>query len=166
MPGPSQEFIREAFAQDTKAVYLVCVKIDHPALAAIAAEHPDLESPIRVVNDYQDLVRADGTYKAWAFEYTEPDEGEDAKPRSQISLDNVDRRYIYALRSIDTPATVTVEIVLAHNPNVVERSFDEFELVVADWGRQQILLNIAFRDDDGEPACAWIYNPAVAPGIY
>jgi hypothetical protein len=71
------------------------------------------------VNNQVDVISNGETYLAFPFELTLPDDREDVITRIQLQIDNVDRRVVEAVRSIDTPATVTISVIRAAEPNVL-----------------------------------------------
>ncbi|MFY0638714.1 DUF1833 family protein [Maricaulis maris] len=159
-------FLEQSLAAETAEVYLALLSIDHPDLAALALQYPSITAPLRLVSNKTDIVSRGDTYRAWGFGLVEPDEGDDARGAVSIVVDNVDKAIIAVLRSIETPAIVTVEVVLASNPDVVERSYPDFELVSAAGDELEISATLAVRDDDNEPAIAWRYTPAFAPALH
>lgn len=115
MPGRDLSAAATAaiMAEETEEVFLTLVKIDHE----------DLAEPIRVVNNIEPIERTeDGVlveYVGLPFEIEFPDEGE--RPgEARISVDNVDRRIVEAIRSIQSPPSVEVRVVLASQPDIVE----------------------------------------------
>jgi hypothetical protein len=58
-----------------------------------------------------------------------PEEGEDRPPRARLTIDNVSREIVLALRQIQAAPTVTMEVVRASEPDLVEASFPFFRLL-------------------------------------
>jgi hypothetical protein len=115
----SQAFIQATLASWTDEILLICLTFDHD----------DLASPIRLVNDTQDLVRSAGTFTAFPFDYQDYVRGEDQTAEVIITADNVDQRIIEALRGLSSRPTVTYELVLRSSPNTIEKGPIEFEIV-------------------------------------
>lgn len=109
----SQDAMQALLAEHTDKVFLDCLTIDHPAFTG---------DPLRLVNDRQDLVRSAGTYRAFPFKVTPPEDADESMPEARIVADAVDRRIIQALRAlpVDSPPTIILETVLAHQPDTVE----------------------------------------------
>lgn len=94
-------------AQETGEVFLYLLDLAHPLI-----------STMRFVNNPVDIVSNGQTYQAFAFDLTIPDDREDEITRIQLAIDNVDRRIVEAVRSIDTPAVFTLRVIRAAEPDV------------------------------------------------
>lgn len=102
---------KQAFLkQQTDRVFLVLVELDHA----------DLASPIRLVNNYENITSNGDVYSAAAFSFTPPVEEDGTIKNSSISFDNVDRAIVEAVRSISSAPTVSVSIIRADAPDTVE----------------------------------------------
>lgn len=152
-----------ANAAQTSEAFLQLVTIDHSSLA----------EPIRVTTDpfetlssgVKGVISNTVEYVALPFEITLPDENEDQLPRAKLTIDNVSREVIAAVRGINTPATVNIKIVLASNPDVVEAEITNFELrnVTADaLTVQGDLTTVQF---DGEPYPAGRFTTSSFPSL-
>lgn len=106
------------FSQETAEVFLLLLTI----------AHPNLSPPIRVVNNQQDITSGGDTYTAFPFEITLPDEKEESIPWMRLAIDNVDKQIVQAMRSLTSPPTITLTVVLASQPDTVEVSFTGFVL--------------------------------------
>lgn len=130
---------------DTFKAAMYQQQTDEVLLALIVIAHDDLASPIRVCSNVEDITQGgivyddegvvttdagtvtDGsgdTYTAFPFEVELPD----PEGLAILSICNVDRQIVEAIRTIDSPPTVTLSLVLADSPDVVEAGPFEFEL--------------------------------------
>ena len=149
--------VQSLLAQETEKVWLVCLTIDHA----------DLTSPIRLVNDKQDLTRTAGTFTAFPFQVTLPSEDEQETPRATLTIDNVDRTVIQALRSITSAPDITIEVVLQDSPNTVEAGPFEFQLHSITYDAQAIRGDLGYQSDflnEGFPKLA--FTPNTAQGLF
>lgn len=106
----SAETLKSMMARDTDEVYLLLITIDHPTFT----------TPIRVVNNTEDVVSNGNTFVALPFEAVLPTPG---TPTTTLKIDNVDREITDALIAADQAdgkPSVTLEIVVAQRPDVVE----------------------------------------------
>ena len=94
-------------AQETGEVFLFLVALSHPSMITM-----------RFVNNQVDIVSAGETYMAFPFDLTIPDDSADELPRVQLAIDNVDRRIVEAVRTIFSPATLTLKVIRAAEPDV------------------------------------------------
>lgn len=108
---------------------LLSPQTDEIILQCLTIEHASLGSPIRLVDDRQDLVRTEGTFIAFPFEFQDFVRGDDRAVEAVITADNVDQRIIDALRGVVGRPTVTYEVVRRSAPNVVQRGPMQFEFM-------------------------------------
>src|SRR5512134_883732 len=104
-------------AAQTAQVFLMLLTISHPSIVAL-----------RLVNDMQDITSRGNLYQRFPFALTLPDESDDRLATVQLSVDNVDRQIVQAVRTIQSPATATLEVILASAPDVVEAGPFDFTL--------------------------------------
>lgn len=153
---PSQGFVEASIADATGEVYLVLLTI----------EHADLAAPFRLVNNTV-AIRSNGQdYEPFPFAFLPPEESEDGVPRATLEIDNVDQRIAAALRKLTSAPTATAQVILASDPDTIERDFPAFRVSSASWDVATVQGTLSARDDSGEPACAWRYTPAQAPGLF
>ena len=110
-----------ASAQETQEVLLALVTIAHPSI---------IGGPLRFVQDMQDLTSNGNVYTAFPFQVKLPDDDDDGIATVKLSIDNVDRSIMVALRSLapTSPPTCQVDLCLASTPNVIEVSFPNLTL--------------------------------------
>ncbi|WP_296584217.1 hypothetical protein [Xanthobacter sp.] len=78
----------------------------------LTISHASLAASIRVASDGVDYVWLGETWIGFPFKFAILSDGE-AGPRTQIEVQNVDRKIGDALRSITTPARVQIDILAA-----------------------------------------------------
>ena len=108
---------RELAAQDCATAWLVLLEIGHPQLPA----------PLRLTSDGVATISNGASYEPFPFEVTLPDDAEGRAPRAQIRIDNTSQEIIAILRGLTTPAALTVQIVRASSPDVIEREWSGLE---------------------------------------
>ena len=143
-------------ASQTDKVFLLLLTINHASLA----------SPIRVVNNTENITSNGNLYVAFPFEIALPDEREDALPRMRLRIDNVDQTIIVAIRSITSAATVTVDIVLADAPNTLEATFAGFTLKEVSYDALVIEGTLYLEDVLNEPYPADSFTPNLYAGLF
>ena len=152
----SNAFLRAVFARETDEVFLTLLKI----------EHENLSDAIRVVNNDQNIVSNGEEYIALAFEIELPGEADDALPMPKLSIDNVDRMIVKAIREIDTPATVTVSVILASDRDVVEAG--PFFLTLRETPYDPLKVEGTLYGDDilNEAYPGHLFTPGMFPGLF
>jgi len=73
-------------------------------------DHPELATPIRVINDTQSLTSNGYEYIAFPFNIVLPDDFENKLPKAQLMIDNVGRDLMYWLETTDGGAGSTDHI--------------------------------------------------------
>lgn len=152
--------LQAVLAQQTDVIILTLVEIDHA----------DLASPLRFVNNTENVTLSGNTYTAAAFDFRMPDDVEDNIPMAQISLDNVDRQIIEAVRPLNTAPDITVYVCLLDEGTMscsIEigplsfklKSFDyDADVIKGDLGYEENFLN------EGYPK--YSFNPRTSAGLF
>lgn len=164
----SQVFRQAAFSEETDEVVIVLLTIMHGGITKPIRLSSDptqrLEEPVEEVV-YGTVSRGEN-FLFYPFGIDLPSDEAEAAPRARISVDNVRREITKAIRSITTPPTVTIEIVLASQPDVVEAVFPEFDLVDVKYDSLVVEGTLTLDSLAGEPYPAGRYDPARFPGLF
>ncbi len=148
--------VDSAFAAQTERVWVELLTVAHPSLAA----------PIRVVNDTVGLTSRGLAFTAYPFEVELPVASAEELAEAQLSIDNVDRAIADALGAIDGPATITVEVVLADEPDTVTHGPFEMTMRDVDLTAAVATARLSFEDILAEPFPAETFSPARYPGLF
>lgn len=160
--------LRAMFAEDTG---------DYPILL-ITISHADWAAPIRVSSDptarlsVSDAEIVYGTVSRLTefifvpFQIALPSDSEDSAPRTRISMDNVSRELTAAVRALTSPPLVTMELVMASTPNVVEAAFPDFDLSDIDGDVMTISGTLSVDLLALEPFPSGMFTPGQFPGIF
>lgn len=135
-------------------------------LILLTLAHADLPAPIRVTSDSVETVSRGDTFLAFPFEISLPDDDDERPPEMRLTIDNVGREIVDAVRSITTPATVLMEIVLGSAPDTVEVAFPDFELVDVTMDALAVSGRLTLESFDIEPYPAGEMNPIDFPGLF
>jgi hypothetical protein len=152
----SEALRRAVHAQETEEAFLVLLTI----------EHPELEQTIRVSSDAVDTLSRSETYLAFPFDLQLPEEGEERPPRARLTIDNVSREIVLALRQIQAAPTVTMEVVRATEPDLVEASFPFFRLLDVRYDALVVEGELGVEDLTAEPFPAARFVPSLFPGLF
>ena len=79
-------------------------------------------TPLRFVNDTANVTSNGNVFTALAFTARLPADRDEA-PRAIVSLDNTDQSAVAAVRSVTTPAAVTVQLIRRSAPDTVLASW-------------------------------------------
>lgn len=128
--------------------------------------HPDLAVPIRVCNAGDTLWSGGFEFPHFPFEFELPGEVEGAPPTVRLRICNVDRSIVEAIRSIQSPPTVTLSLVMASSPDTIEAGPFEFTLRDATFDAIIVEGGLAYQDVLNEPFPADQFSPTRTPGIF
>ena len=147
--------VQSAFAQETDEVWLILLTISHA----------DLSEDIRVVNNPVAITSRGMNFVGFAFELSLPIDSPDRAPVAELRIDNVSQEIAQAVRSISSAPTVTIEVIRAAAPGVVELSLDGFRLRNVNWNAESVRGTLVLDDIATEPYPAGIFGPASFPGL-
>ena len=134
-------------------------------LVLLKIDHADLTTPILVVNNTAAIISGGDTYVAFPFEIRLPDSLEDAPPRAKLRIDNVSQEIAQAIRSISSPADVTIEVVRQDDPDTIEASWPAASLTNARWDFLNVTGDLEFENLVSEPYPFLTFSPAEFPGV-
>lgn len=148
---------REAInASETAQVFLVILEISHV----------DLRDPIRVVNNNENIVSNGDTYLATAFDFTLPAQEDGKVSNSTLTIGNVDRVIVQALRSISSPPDVSVSVILASDPDVIEAGPFDFVLTDTSYNRQTVNGTLNYQIYMRDNISVIRYKNTTFPGLF
>lgn len=116
-----RETLSELYAPETAEAFITFVTITHPSLSA----------PIYVCNNNVALQTTNPRrmFQAVEFDYVLAADGAGQRPRARFRIDNIDRRIIEAVRSMDQRrATLTVWLARGRTPDTREAGPWEYHL--------------------------------------
>ncbi len=147
--------LQASIAQDTDEVYLILLTIDHP----------DLTTPLRLVNDNVDLSRSGDTFIASGFEIPLPTDTEERIVTIDLLIPLVDRTPVSIIRSISTPPTIAMEVIRFSDPTNPEFGPITFSVLHTDSTLTYMTLTLGFQRnlyEDVFPKDA--FGPSNSPG--
>lgn len=152
-----------AVAQETARIFLDLVTIDHD----------DLDDPIRLVANNEDIMSRGNRFTAANIEFTPGEEREDGIAKGQLVLGNVARWFTPSLRNLTGDFTVTIERVTDTNLSASPPAFDQLEVAYlpmqlsdVEFDAKTVRGNLSY---DHELECAWpdmTFNPTDFPGLF
>lgn len=142
----------------------------HPAgsmyLILLTVNHANFTTPIRIVNDFDDVVSNGDTFVAFPFEIQLPSRLEDSPPIARITIVNVSTEIGIAIRQADTPPTVTIDMVRRDTPNTIEVSLPSMILRNTYVDAAAVTGELTFEDLTREPYPAYNFTAAYFPGMF
>jgi len=153
------EFLKaEMFAPETDVVPLELLTITHP----------ELNEPIRVVNNQVDVVSRGNTFRAFPFRASLPKQGGDEEINVKLEIDNVDRQISATLRDLspDKEPRMILEVVTDEDFDTVEGGPWDFRLQDIRVDKLIVQGTIGFESKLSEPFPAHRFTPALFPGLF
>ena len=153
------------FAAQTKEVFIILATIDHP----------NFDQPFRVASDPYELLPDAGVrgvvsrgneYIYLPFSITLPQEDETGVSRATLKVDNIDRRVVAAVRQANSAISVTLEIVLSSDVDIVEMSIEDFRLQQVTYDAFTVSGDISVEYFDLEPFPSGRFTPSFFPGLF
>ncbi len=146
------------------------------AIFLLTITHPQLDQPIRLSSDptqrmgtdplYYATVSRANEYKYVGMEITLPDEQDQSPPSTRMVIGNVDRSIVPLARSVTSPASVKIEIVLASDPDTVELSVPALNMVSLDYDVLTLTFDLAMDAFATEPYPAGNFDPGAFPSLF
>lgn len=136
-------------------------------LYLLEISHSQLGTPIRIVNDTQDLVSGGNTYTAFAFRITLPQDIDGQLPRAQLTIDNVGRELTQWLDNSagGKGAQVRVMQVMRARPAVLEYDIT-LDLLNTAQTLTEVTGELGFEDTLNLAGLPITYRPDIAPGVF
>ena len=146
---------------------LAQVSAPESALVLLEINHAELATPVRVVNDTQDLVSNGQTYIAIPFRCTLPDDFENQLPKARLSVDNVGKDLMYWIETSGggNGSTVTMKQVMRSRPDTIEWSIT-MNLYNVSCTMTEVSGELGYENLFSKKAIAVQYRPNTAPGLF
>lgn len=148
-----------ANASETGEVLLALVTIDSPSI---------IGGPLRVVQNLQNITSNGNVYTAFPFEIRLAGDNDEGPAKIMLSIDNIDRTMAAAIKGIppSTPPTITVEIVIASQPDTVEISLSNLKLKNVTGDAFRIDGELWMDEEDLIPFPEGSFTPPYFPGLF
>jgi hypothetical protein len=150
----SVELRRQLFKQESEDPFLTLVTLTNPFFTA------------RLVNNSKDISSRGQIYSCLPMKITLPvDDGQTARSFS-IDIDNVSLSLITGLRTVVGNIGVTIEMVLASMPDVVQMSFDDLSVSGITYNATKISATIIMDNFLAVAMTSEVYSPSGYPGLF
>jgi hypothetical protein len=149
--------LRAATARETSEVLCTLMTLSHPSFVM----------PIRVNNSGADITSNGLLYQAFPFEPVFPRDTEDGPPLVTLTICNVSREIVTALRPISGERVqVKFEVILAATPDVVEYGPLNFELKDVRYDAFVVEGTLGYEDMLNEPFPKDTMTPPRFPALF
>lgn len=146
---------------------LAKVSAEEAPLVLLEISHASLTTPVRVVNDMQDLTSNGNLFIACPFRYVLPDDFENQLPKARLAVDNVGRDLMYWIETSagGNGSTVKMMQVMRSRPDTVEWSIT-MNLYNVQVTMKEVSAELGFENLFAKPAVLLQYRPDNSPGIF
>lgn len=144
------------YAPSTEQVFLHLVTIDHD----------DLVTPFRLVDNLTDIVSDGDTFTAFPIRVVLPPDVPGELPQLDLVVDAVDQTVIAAIRAIATPPTITINVVMASTPDVVECGPFVYEATAVEYNATELRFRLEVERILTEPYPAGLFTPTAFPMLF
>lgn len=130
--------------------------------------HIDAETYYVVANSKVPVVSNGQEYTPYPFDVLLPTESTESIEQVQITIDNVDRMFVDALRAAVSPLNFTLRFALASQPDVIELELANLESQLVDFDARKITATLSIADvwNAKFPSVGPIYDPSQCPGLF
>jgi len=151
----SNALLAEIYKQESSDPFLSLMTLTHSSFGTL-----------RFVANTVDIISRGNTYQAFPFKLTLPaDDGETIKSIT-VEIDNVALELIDELRSVTGIIQVTIELVLASNPSLVEIEIGELKINNIEYNADVITASLAIDNFLSSELVSEKYTPTLYPGIF
>ncbi len=164
----TKEFLTSAYSQETDEAIIILLEISSDDLTAETMFLTD--TPVEKYADMGENIYGvtsnEQRYLFAPFAFTLPQDDKTGVVTAKLSIQNIDRSIVPFVRSIRNKIKISCKVVLSSTPDVVELSYDDFELKNVEYNAFTISGNLSYAYLDDEPFPVGRFNPSNFPGLF
>lgn len=136
-------------------------------LVLLEITHPTLTSPIRVVNDTQDITCNGDLYIGYPFRFIPPDDFENQSPKATLAIDNVGKDLMYWIETSGGGSGSLIKImsIMRSQPDLIEWDIT-LELSNVRASMAEISADLGYENLYSKSAISKKYRPDNSPGLF
>ena len=135
-------------------------------LELLVITHANLSTPIRLVNNTENVVSNGETYIAYPFKVGLPKDKDRTAPSASLTISNVTRELSQLIRQISTPPAIDISIIRIDDLDAVEVSYPTFYLRNVKYDVLTISGELSVDDMMREPYPQRTFTPSEYPGMF
>ena len=139
---------------------------DDAIIPLLTIEHPGMEDTLRFALNGENITSRGEPYLAFPFDLVVPDDSPDRPPQANLTVSNIDRQMTAFLESSVIPPTVTIEIIMASAPDVVEAAWSGLTLRNVKYNVQSISGSLTYEKMATEGYPRGVFSPSYFPGMF
>lgn len=139
-------------------------------------EHQDFAGPLRLSSDpttrlseeplQYGTVSDSETYIFCPMSIQLPDDMDERAPTARLSIENVSRELVAMVRSITTPGTCRIVLVLASDPDTIEVEYPILDLRGVQYNADTLTVELGLDALDTEPFGSGAFVPSYFGGLF
>ena len=148
---------------------------DYP-IVLVTIQHPDFEdvlrlcsSPLERLNDdplsYGTISNGE-TYIFVPISIQLPDDMDERAPGAKLSIENIDREATAFIRSVTTPGTVDLSLIMASTPDIIEVEFPTLDFRSFTLTQDDLTIEVGLDALEREPFPNAVFAPSGFPGLF
>lgn len=153
------------YSQQTSEAFIVLLTITHPGLTDDIRLASDPKEILPEAN-VRGVMSRGQEYIFMPFSMNLPSQNDTGTSRATISIDNIDRRMVEAVRTATGALNITIEIVLSSDTDTVEVSVPDFKMDRITYDALTISGDISVEYFDLEPYPSKRFTPSDFPGLF
>lgn len=153
-------------AQDTTEIPVVLLTIAHPDFADTLRISSDPTTRISTTPLLYGTVSDGNTFQFCPLSISLPDDMDERAPTARLGVENVSQVLVELVRSVTTPGTCTIQMVLASSPDTVEIEWPTLDIRGVQFNANLMNFEFGLNALDDEPFPAGIFAPSGFPGLF
>lgn len=139
-------------------------------------EHQDFAGPLRLSSDpttrlsedplQYGIVSNGDTYLFCPMSVQLPDDMDERAPAARLMIENVSRELVAFIRSVTTPGTCRIVLVLASDPDTMEVEYPILDLRGVQYNADTLTVELGLDALDTEPFPAGAFVPSSFGGLF
>lgn len=148
---------------------------DEAFVLLVTVNHSSFTQPVRVSSDPHEVLPIAGVrgivsngdeYLYLPFVIELPAQDDTGVAKARISIDNISREIVAAVRGADSALSIDIHIVLASDPDTIEAAITDFKLERVTYDAFTVSGDISVEYFDLEPFPARRFTPSDFPGLF
>ena len=135
----------------------------------LTVTHPSWGTPVRLVNNTEDIVSNGNTFSAFPFSVVLLADDDGSAPRLRVSIANTTRIIVSEMRAVAgsrTRITATLSVVSSIDNNTAIADFPDFDLVNVSYNSEVMSFDLVVDPFMTEAFPALSFAPSLTPGIF
>jgi len=145
---------------------LLAQETDEGFVTLLTFTHAQWGQPYRFCNHRDGFTSRGDSYLYFPYSLPFMQMDPDRPPSVQLSISNIDRRIVEAVRTVSTPPTVTFEVVTVSEPDTVEYGPMAYTMGSPDGDLFTVTSELGFEDILNAAANKGTFRPSSNPGLF